>query len=169
MCIVRLWKCALCGCENANCAVVKIRIVRLWKCALCGCENVHCAVVKIRIELKSAVHFPRGIYCALMAELNSLFFWSPPQLVDNNLSSTTFKFLPAKVIIDPLSNYKAYKRMFQSLWSFINIVTVVNKVSITFWDYPWNAPISTLFALPYKIADTSEGPLKTGLTAAVWS
>ena len=167
MCIVRLWKCALCGCENANCAVVNIRIVRLWKCALCGCENVHCAVVKIRIELKSAVHFPRGIYCALMAELNSLFFWSPPQLVDNSLSSTTFKFLPAKVIIDPLSNYKAYKRMFQSLWSFFDIVTVVNKVSITYWDYPWNAPIRILFALPYIIADTSEGPLKTGLTAAV--
>lgn len=41
--------------------------------SLTGCENVHCAVVKIRIELKSAVHFPRGIYCALMAELNSLF------------------------------------------------------------------------------------------------
>lgn len=77
--------------------------------SLTGCENVHCAVVKIQIELKSAVHFPRGKYCALMAELNSLFVWSPPQLVDNNLSSTTFKFLPAKVIIDPLSNYKAYK------------------------------------------------------------
>ena len=52
---------------------MKIRIARLSKYELCGCENVHCAVVKIRIELKSAVHFPRGIYCALMAELNSLF------------------------------------------------------------------------------------------------